>query len=91
MSEEDKKIYHRLMYYNDKEHLAKRIIDLQKGINYLKSQLKQKENIIKEVREYIESYGITKEQLKKMSFGSAAPISIGEMLNILEILDKEVK
>ena len=91
MSEEDKKIYHRLMYYNDKEHLAKIIIDLQKGINYLKSQLKQKENIIKEVREYIESYGITKEQLKKMSFGSAAPISIGEMLNILEILDKEVK
>ena len=53
--------------------------------------LQQKENIIKEVREYIESYGITKEQLKKMSFGSVAPISIGEMLNILEILDKENK
>jgi len=51
-------------------------------------EIERLHSIIKEVREYIESYGITKEQLKKMSFGSAAPISIGEMLNILEILDK---
>ena len=79
MSEESFKIYSgkRCEGYYKKYNLVSavhKIIDL--------------EDIIKEVREYIESYGITKEQLKKMSFGSAAPISIGEMLNILQILDK---
>lgn len=53
MSEEDKKIFQRLIYYNDKEHLAKRIIELQHNIKDLWAQLQQKENIIKEAINYI--------------------------------------
>lgn len=50
----------------------------------LKNQLQQKENIIKEVREYIESYNLPKD----LGDLGEAPISIRELRDILEILDK---
>ena len=53
----------------------------------LKSQLQQKENIIKEVRKYIESYNLPKD----LGVLGEAPISISELKHILEILDKENK
>ena len=47
-------------------------------------QLQQKENIIKEVREYIESFNLPKD----LGVLGEAPISISELKHILEILDK---
>ena len=42
-------------------------------------------SIIKEVREYIESYNLPKD----LGFMGEAPITISELKHILEILDKE--
>ena len=53
-------------------------------IEELKSQLQQKENIIKEVREYIESYNL--EYLHEINEHNLADI----LEELLDILDKEV-
>ncbi len=39
MNEEDKVLYQRLIYYNDEEHLAKRIIELQHCCKNLQSKI----------------------------------------------------
>ena len=39
MNEEDKVVYQRLIYYNDEEHLAKRIIELQHCCKNLQSKI----------------------------------------------------
>ena len=49
------------------------------AIKYLQTQLQQKENIIKEVREYIESY------MPNYDFDKT------NLIKLLEILDKENK
>ena len=64
------------MYLCDKEH--SKIL-----LNYIQ----QKENVIKEAREYIESYNLPKD----LGHLGEAPISIRELRDILEILDKENK
>ena len=76
MCEEDEKIIHRLKYYNDEDHLSKRIVELQHCIEDLRNQLQQKENIIKEARELLnqEWYSV----LRK-----------GTIIKVREILDKE--
>lgn len=53
----------------------------------LKSQLQQKENIIKEVREYIKQTGQYLEDKKRFKVDVLEP----NYLDILEILDKENK
>lgn len=85
MCEEDEKIIHRLKYYNDQEHLAKRIVELQHCIENLQKQLHQKENIIKEVREYIDN-SISGRNECHFHFNFD-----GSILDILDILDKENK
>lgn len=77
MSEEDEQIIHRLKYYNDEDHLSKRIVELQHCIEDLQNQLQQKENIIKEVRELANKEDFTMKQKYEMRE------------SILEILDKE--
>lgn len=52
-------------------------------IKELKNQLQQKENIIKEVREYITS--------QKIIFKDYDIVVDNQLKNILEILDKEIK
>lgn len=66
MSEEDEKIIHRLKYYNDKTHLAKRIVELQHCIEDLKTQLQQKENIMKSLKEYLIKIKETSTQQEKI-------------------------
>lgn len=39
MNEKDKIVYQRLIYYNDEEHLAKRIIELQHCCENLQSKI----------------------------------------------------
>ena len=56
-------------------------------IQELEQKLQQKENIIKELREYIESYNLPKD----LGHLGEAPISIRELRDILEILDKDNK
>ena len=41
MTEEDEKIIHRLKYYNDENHLAKRIVELQHCIEDLREENKE--------------------------------------------------
>ena len=46
MNEEDKIIYQRLIYYNDEEHLAKRIIELQHCCENLQSKIDKVNRIL---------------------------------------------
>ena len=92
MSEEDKKIFQRLIYYNDKEHLAKRIIELQHNIKDLWAQLQQKENIIKDVREYIADRVAPDVNDYNIEFRLKLNTTVDEFIRHLsEILDKENK
>ena len=56
---------------------------LKKEIKKLKSQLQQKENIIKEVREYIEKYELVSGYKKNANYSNC---NVKE--HLLEILDK---
>ena len=76
--------------YNDYWDMKDRIINLKKENEYLQNQLQQKENIIKEIREYIKTQiPIVKAEMGIPNINTSA----SELLNyekILEILDKEV-
>ena len=82
MSEEEiKKIAKREFINNVMENLDSALIFTY--IQNLEQKLQQKENIIKEVREYIEKYSITYEN-------EVGPYKVIESKELLEILDKEV-
>ena len=67
-------------YLEEVNSYIDKLLDETKEINSLR-------NIIKEVREYIESYNLPKD----LSCLGEAPISIRELRHILEILDKAGK
>lgn len=79
-----------ILYYFEKYHFEDTMIDgketklLYDYITNLQSQLQQKENIIKEVREYI-----TSQKLHKIQDTTGA-LTYRE-IKLLEILDKENK
>ena len=78
MSEEERfKLENELLMTKSKAQMINLYIDKL-------DQLQQKENIIKEVREYIESFNLPKD----LGVLGEAPISISELKHILEILDK---
>ncbi len=95
MSEEDKKVIEDLLNINPRNMSYKQLVSMQNGwwetLNLLseqnkenkqlKSQLQQKENIIKEVREYIENDMKLKDNFMIDEDGAKY---------LLEILDKEV-
>ena len=87
MSEEIKEI----LYYFEKYHFEDTMIDgketklLYDYITNLKNQLQQKENIIKEVRKYLQ------ETINKWEDYEQFYEVVEEDKYILEILDKEVK
>ena len=66
------------------EKLNKQIEEYQKALDETTSEKIDLENIIKEVREYIESFNLPKD----LGVLGEAPISISELKHILEILDK---
>lgn len=64
-----------------------KIVKLIEENNYYKIKLQQKENIIKEVREYIEHENFK----RRILVGVSTKKYTGDMLNkILEILDKDI-
>jgi prefoldin subunit 5 len=69
------------------ERLNKELEEYQKALDETISEKIDLENIIKEVREYIESYNLPKD----LGHLGEAPISIRELRDILEILDKADK
>ena len=71
------------------EHYKKYKGTLNKQIEELKFQLQQKENIIKEVREYIMSELITEWDIKNGGYVSGSDLPANAITPILEILDKD--
>ena len=69
----------------DNDKLQKKYNNLLKEQIKLKQELQQKENIIKEVREYIKQTGQYLEDIKRFKVDVLEP----NYLDILEILDKE--
>ena len=67
-------------YKKEVEHFIDRLLEDTKEINVLRNQLKQKENIIKEVREYIEEW---------QRFPHTNGSTHKELKNLIDILDKE--
>ena len=100
MSEEDKHFIKRYEELLDKGYCdcnemncidnnsPRRILEIAKK---LKSQLQQKENIIKEVREYIMTELITEWDIKNDGYVSGSDLPVDAITPLLEILDKENK
>ena len=73
--------------------MKNRVIKYKKEIERLKDQLQQKENIIKEVREYIEKHKETRKHYEPYGTPMGNPNYITTHIfgyyELLEILDKE--
>lgn len=63
MNEKDKIVYQRLIYYNDEEHLAKRIIELQHCCGNLQSKI---DKAIEYIEEHTDKLG--KIKIPKIDF-----------------------
>jgi len=93
MSEEEKQIMNKMIYCNlvSGEQALKfnsHIKEILQENEQLKDRLQQKENIIKEVREYIMSELITEWDIKNAGCVSGSDLPVNAIIPILEILDK---
>lgn len=93
MSEKIKEI----LYYFEKYHFEDTMIDgketklLYDYITDLQNQLQQKENIIKEVREYVEENWISQKDADNYRFDDEElNIEISDIAVLFDVLDKEV-
>ena len=68
--------------------INKKVYDTPKEIERLQNQLQQKENIIKEVREYIMSELITEWDIRNDGHVIGSDLPVDAITPILEILDK---
>lgn len=79
-------------YKKEIEHFIDRLLEDTKEINVLRNQLQQKENIIKEVREYIENNSLYEQDYDydyEENLYEYPPSDEQARKDILSILDKE--
>lgn len=72
-----------LIKYKNKEYEVRDLI------NYLCNEIEKRDNIIKEVREYIMSELISEWDIKNDGYVSGSDLPVDAITPILEILDKE--